>query len=95
MTDICLVIGNEDSKFKGEADLLVPLPTAHLPIRFMTELSDLNVTYGNTHRLRNRIQVESFKELRAMGYKLQSPKNLKQKHLYALARAWVANGLST
>lgn len=38
--------------------------------------------------------VRSFKELRAQGYKMDSPRNLRQKHVEALARSWEANGLS-
>lgn len=83
------------------------LPTAYLPEPFMDELSALikdnaksaaarhtKVVGLETTVKRHAILMRSFKELRALGYKFESPRNLKQKHVEALARAWEGNGLS-
>jgi integrase len=41
-----------------------------------------------THNKRTQVLFASFKELRALGYKLDDPANLKMKHIHALIKLW-------
>ena len=78
----------------------------HLPEAFYEELMDLLKEHGRTairenkivsHRsmeVRKELLVQSMRELRGLGFKLKSPRNLQQKHVKALSEYWEAKQLS-
>ncbi len=47
-----------------------------------------------THNKRAQVLYASFRELRALGYKLDAPGNLKPKHILALVKRWENDGQS-
>lgn len=98
---------DEDDDGPMGASVSGRLPTAYLPVTFMDELSLLiknnakaaanrrtKIVGLETMAKRHSVLLRCFKELRAMGYKFESPHNLKQKHVEALARAWEQHGLA-
>jgi site-specific recombinase XerC len=48
----------------------------------------------DTLKARHYALIRSFRELRAMGFKMESPRNLREKHVEALVKGWESNGLS-
>lgn len=83
-------------------------PQEYLSKEFMDELVCLMKKEGTvaahgrgkvvgfeTKKVRYHALVQGFKELKALGFKLQSPKGLQERHVKALAQSWEADGLSS
>lgn len=84
---------------------------SYLPDEFFNELMGLLQEHGNkatrqpkgatkivsheTQEARKEHLTLAMRELRALGYKLESPYNLKQRHVQALAKSWESGGLSS
>jgi len=83
-------------------------PQEYLSKEFMDELVCLMKKEGTvaahgrgkvvgfeTKKVRYHALVQGFKELKALGFKLQSPTGLQERHVKALAQSWEADGLSS
>lgn len=78
-----------------------------LPEKFYTELMDLirengrgalrqdKIVSHETMDGRRHLLVLSMRELRGLGFTLESPRNLQQRHIRALATSWEERGLSS
>ena len=78
----------------------------YLPEKFYAELMDLLREHGRkairqnkivsheTTEVRKDLLVLSMRELRGLGYKLETPQSLQQRHVFALVKQWEENGLS-
>ena len=78
------------------------LAIGYLPASFTSDLSNICKAHGRiaakrknkivgleTQNRRYEILLLSFKQLRGMGFKFETPRNLKRKHVDALVDAWV------
>lgn len=99
-----------EQKEKGQTNAATsgrpPLVQRHLPEKFYTELMDLLREHGRkaikqnkiisheTMDVRKDLLILAMRELRGLGYKLESPSNLQQRHVQALVTAWEERGLS-
>lgn len=78
----------------------------HLPERFYSELMELLREHGRkairknkiiaheTMDARKELLVLSMRELRGLGFKLETPYNLQQRHVMALVKSWEESGLA-
>ena len=80
---------------------------SYLPERLWGELNALVKEHGRKATRQNKIVghettdarrerlVLSFRELRGLGYKLETVQNLQQRHVHVLAKSWEERGLSS
>ena len=78
----------------------------HLPERFYSELMELLREHGRKAIRKNKIIAHetmdarkellflSMRELRGLGFKLETPYNLQQRHVMALVKSWEESGLA-
>lgn len=75
---------------KGWQDKLQAIIDAHAD----RKVHSRRATAHKTRHERALVLFRAFKELRALGYKIEDPCNLKPKHLQVLFRAWEQRGLA-
>jgi integrase len=71
-----------------------PTLNAVLKAHNMTAATGSKAVSFATQEARREILEQSFKELRALGYKLPDVRGFKERHMTALGHAWEAKGLS-
>lgn len=91
----------------GKQEFRPPISQGYLPEKLWNELNALLKEHGRKATRQNKIVSHettdtryeslrrSFRDLRGLGYKLESVFNLKQRHVSALAKSWEERGLSS